>query len=46
MAIYCPITKTKVVYLTCLECENKICKEDKDEKNTAKETAEKPSKPI
>ena len=25
MAKICPITQSKVVYLTCLECENKIC---------------------
>lgn len=26
MAIYCPITKTNVVYLECLECDDKACK--------------------
>jgi hypothetical protein len=46
MAIYCPITKTKVLYLTCLECENKICKEVENKQDTTKETAEKSSKQI
>lgn len=26
MAILCPITGTRVVYLECLECDEKICK--------------------
>lgn len=29
MSKYCPILKRKVVYLECLECEDKICKKDK-----------------
>ena len=28
MAIYCPAVNEKVLYLTCLECEDKICKKD------------------
>lgn len=27
MAKYCPIIKKKVLYLTCLECEDKPCKQ-------------------
>ena len=27
MAKFCPIIQEKVVYLTCLECETKECKE-------------------
>ena len=26
MAKYCPVTNDKVLYLECLECEEKICK--------------------
>lgn len=26
MAVYCPVEKRKVIYLTCLECEDKECK--------------------
>ena len=26
MAKYCPIINDKVLYLECLECENKVCK--------------------
>lgn len=29
MAKICPITNDKVLYLDCLECEEKICKKDK-----------------
>jgi hypothetical protein len=25
MAKYCPITKKKVVYLTCMDCDTKVC---------------------
>ena len=27
MAKYCPVIKQKVLYLTCLECEDKPCKQ-------------------
>lgn len=27
MAKWCPITNSKVVYLECLECEERICEE-------------------
>ena len=27
MAKYCPILNRKVVYLECLECEEKLCKQ-------------------
>lgn len=30
MAIYCPAINEKVLYLTCLECEDKICKQKTD----------------
>jgi hypothetical protein len=33
MAKYCPITKKKVLYLTCLECEDKICEESSENSN-------------
>ena len=26
MAIYCPLVNRKVIYLDCLECEDKVCK--------------------
>ena len=26
MAVICPITEKPVLYLTCLECEDKVCK--------------------
>ena len=26
MAKFCPVTNDKVLYLECLECEDKICK--------------------
>lgn len=29
MAKYCPVYKIKVVYLDCLECEDKLCKKKK-----------------
>lgn len=29
MAVYCPVLKHKVVYLTCQECEDKVCKKNK-----------------
>ena len=39
MARYCPLTNTRVVYLDCLECENKVCEkressEDKKEEKS------------
>ena len=30
MSKYCPIVKGKVVYLECLECDDKVCEKDKD----------------
>lgn len=27
MSQYCPLLKRNVVYLECLECEDKVCKE-------------------
>lgn len=35
MSKYCPLLKTKVTYMECLECEEKICKNQtsKDEVN-------------
>ena len=32
MAKFCPITNSKVVYLNCLECEDKICEKEKEKK--------------
>lgn len=36
MAKWCPITKTKVIYTTCTECEEKLCKKatSQDKKET------------
>jgi hypothetical protein len=35
MAKYCPVLNQKVVYLTCLECEEKLCKQaGQNEKTT------------
>ena len=28
MAKLCPITNKKVIYLTCLECEEKLCEQE------------------
>ena len=28
MSKYCPVLKQKVLYLTCLECEDKVCKKE------------------
>lgn len=30
MAVYCPITKRKVIYLTCMDCETRVCKGEID----------------
>ena len=30
MAIFCPVLKRKVVYLTCQECEDKLCRKEKE----------------
>lgn len=30
MAIFCPITKRKVIYLTCMDCETRVCKGETD----------------
>lgn len=35
MAKLCPITKTKVLYLDCLECEEKECKNEKSNYETS-----------
>lgn len=32
MARICPVTGDKVLYLSCLECENKICRTSKNER--------------
>lgn len=29
MAKFCPITNKNVIYMTCLECDDKICKKEK-----------------
>ena len=31
MSKYCPILQRKVVYLTCMECDEKPCKQNKKE---------------
>lgn len=31
MAKYCPILKRNVVYLDCLECEDKLCEKENNE---------------
>jgi hypothetical protein len=33
MAIYCPLIKMPVVYLTCKECENRVCEEEEEDKD-------------
>ena len=30
MAVYCPIKKRKVIYLTCMDCETRVCKGEID----------------
>lgn len=43
MAVFCPIVKKRVVYLQCLDCEEKTCRrsnitdDEDDEKNRKKE---------
>lgn len=37
MAKICPISNEKVLYLECLECEEKICKKNYTKKNKDKE---------
>ena len=40
MSVYCPILKRDVVYLECLECDDKKCKDlqyQKPEEKTTKE---------
>lgn len=37
MSKYCPIIKRKVVYLDCLECEDRQCDRKKQEKETSNE---------
>lgn len=32
MSKYCPVTNTKVLYLDCLECEDKICESKRKER--------------
>jgi hypothetical protein len=39
MAIYCPITKTNVVYLECLECDDKVCKTGRSSRPVARPVA-------
>lgn len=41
MAIFCPITKTKVVYLECLECEDKVCKSGRGSRPVVQPTVSK-----
>lgn len=35
MSKYCPVLKRKVVYLDCLECEEKPCENDKNNKKVS-----------
>lgn len=44
MAIYCPIIKKKTIYLDCLECEDKICKNKQQNKSDKKENINKEAK--
>lgn len=37
MAIYCPILNRKVIYLTCQECEDKLCKKEKTKETIKQE---------
>lgn len=43
MSQYCPLLKRNVVYLECLECDTKICKENPEtiEKEDKKKEEEK-----
>lgn len=34
MSQYCPLLKRNVVYLECLECDNKVCKEEYEDINS------------
>lgn len=44
MAKICPLTKDKVLYLDCLECDEKICKKTGGKKSGKKEQKEKEKK--
>lgn len=37
MAKYCPIIKEKVIYTTCLECDDKKCRREKSNGKEKKE---------
>ena len=43
MARVCPITNEKILYITCLECEEKTCRYSTQNQNTSKEEASKES---
>ena len=42
MAKYCPITKRKVVYLTCMECETKVCQGESEDIHVPERTKVQP----
>lgn len=42
MATLCPITGTRVVYLDCLECDEKICKTGRSTRPVSSEPQSKP----
>jgi hypothetical protein len=37
MSKFCPIQNRKVVYIDCIECEDKICKNNKSQKPPQKQ---------
>jgi len=37
MAKYCPILECRVVYLTCIECEEQLCRKNKQQINNLNE---------
>ena len=41
MAKYCPVIKSKVVYLTCQECEEKLCERQNKPKEAKDTTTDK-----
>lgn len=46
MSKYCPIFKRNVVYLECLECDDKLCEKEEDaEKSKEKDTDKRKESP-
>ena len=40
MAKYCPVIGGRVVYLTCQECDDKVCEKENDSVSTMKQVGQ------